>query len=270
MKNNSVKEYPPCPRLIKQSRLDTLWVAVPVCFCLSFIRNVGFIFAIILLTIWIMVLITETQNDWKTLCDTGMTNLEVDQRYLLKYGFIQEKIGSPVRKATDEELMAWMKHEIDPFAFRYDSPFHPIDEKHGIYDEKVGIWLTKEERRERENFNKAALDERAAAWTDFYRMYNKLEVEYGNDFWYIYQYLKQSEEAKKRYVRIMENMPEGIEKEAMLYATLSKIRDNENPNPKDIPEARYKEIKEKCLKLLEIKKKGDLPTQELTWKYPEF
>lgn len=187
------KEYPKRPVFIAGNILGELFLVIPTCFVILFVRGGGFIVSGVMLGLWIWSACYRTQKRWEGICDGGVALLEVDHAYLLSQGFYCLELGQPVIKMTEEVKQALIKAaerdieieenggtEDDPYIFRRDPKNHKHDKWHSRYSETTvdgGVWLTEEEEKILSDEIKRQAQSRQKAKA----IRLKIEYEYGHE-----------------------------------------------------------------------------------------
>ena len=118
-------EYPKRPFLIYPSKYNELFLILPICFVMFFIKGGGWAYSIVVLSAWFIISILWTKRYWESECsEKGMCNVYYDGEWL-----------------NDPE-----KEDID---FHKDPRSHKYDELHFLYDDEKKQWISHDELKQR-------------------------------------------------------------------------------------------------------------------------
>ena len=115
-------EYPKRPFIIYPKKYDELFLVLPICFVMFFLKGGGWGYSLCLLVSWFIFAACWSQNYWKNECQ---------QKQNIKIYHGDEWINRP-----------------DQTDFHKDSQFHVHDELHFLYKQNKG-WESHEEFKER-------------------------------------------------------------------------------------------------------------------------
>lgn len=81
------KSYPKRPKIIDSNRIQQLWLIVPFCIFIFFCKGGGVVGSLLVLGIWIVYSINQSQKEWEEACDKGVATFYCDENYLKNQGY---------------------------------------------------------------------------------------------------------------------------------------------------------------------------------------
>lgn len=116
-------EYPKRPFLIYPKKYNELFIVIPICFVMFFLKGGGWVYSILVLIFWFIFAVHWSKVIWEQDCrQKGRYNIYIGD----------ECINQPERKD-----------------FHDDSQFHKCDELHFLYHSDTKRWESHEEFKER-------------------------------------------------------------------------------------------------------------------------